>query len=76
LSGYLTNWGMTVSTAADGESALTALESAAGEGSALRWCLLDRFIAGMDGLALKNAIVVDPGLATGVVVHDRLGPGA
>ena len=73
LSGYLTNWGMTVSTAADGESALTALESAAGEGRPFAVVLLDRFIAGMDGLALKNAIVVDPGLATGVVVMTGLG---
>jgi CheY-like chemotaxis protein len=64
---------MTVSTAADGESALTALESAAGEGRPFAVVLLDRFIAGMDGLALKNAIVVDPGLATGVVVMTGLG---
>ena len=73
LSAYLTDWGMTVSTAADGEAALAALRAAAGEGRPFAVVLVDRSMPGMDGVELKNAIVADPALAPGVVLMTGLG---
>jgi two-component system, sensor histidine kinase and response regulator len=73
LSDYLADWGMTVSTAADGEEALAILRKAASSGSPFAVVLVDRFMPGMDGLELRNAIVVDPGLAAGVVLMTGLG---
>ena len=67
LSAYLTEWGMKVSTAADAETALTLLRIAAAERKPVAVVLVDRIMPGMDGLALKNAIVATPGLAVGVV---------
>jgi PAS domain S-box-containing protein len=67
LSAYLTEWGMKVSTAPDAETALTLLRMAAAERKPVAVVLVDRFMPGMDGLALKNAIVATPGLAVGVV---------
>jgi len=73
LSGYLTSWGMTVSAAADGDSALTALESAAREGRSFAVVLLDQTMPGSDWLTLKNAMIDDPALARGVVLMTGLG---
>jgi two-component system, sensor histidine kinase and response regulator len=73
LSDYLTDWGMTVSSAADGEEALTTLRVAASDGKAFAVVLVDRFMPGMDGLELREAIELAPGLAAGVVLMTRLG---
>jgi two-component system sensor histidine kinase/response regulator len=73
LSVYLTDWGMKVSTAADGGTALTTLRAAATEGRPFAVVLIDRFMPGMNGLALKNAIVAAPSLAVGVVLMTELG---
>ncbi len=73
LSDYLTDWGMTVSTASDGESALVSLQAAVTDGRPFAVVLIDRFMPGMDGLELKSVIVADPGLASGVVLMTGLG---
>ncbi|HVA04957.1 MAG TPA: response regulator [Acidimicrobiales bacterium] len=73
LSDYLTDWGMTVSTAADSETALATLRAAEAGGSPFGVVLLDQFMSGMDGLALKNAIVADRGMSAGLVLMTGLG---
>ena len=73
LSDYLTDWGMTVSAAPDGEGALATLRTAAAAGRPFAVVLVDRFMPCMDGLELRAAIVDDPGLATGVVLMTGLG---
>jgi two-component system, sensor histidine kinase and response regulator len=73
LSEYLTDWGMTVRTAASGQAALATLRTAATEGRPFAVALLDRSMPGMDGLELKNAIVLDPALTTRLVLMTRLG---
>jgi two-component system sensor histidine kinase/response regulator len=59
LSEGLTGWGMTVTTADSGPSALTALRTVAGLGRAFAVAVVDRFMPGMDGLELADAIVKD-----------------
>ena len=61
LSEYLTDWGMSVSTADSGPAALATLRAAAAEGRPFAVAVLDRKMPGMDGLALKDAIGEDPG---------------
>jgi PAS domain S-box-containing protein len=73
LSAYLADWGMTVSTAAEGKAALRALRAAATEERPFAVVLIDRVMPGMDGLELMNAIVAAPGLAAGVVLMTGLG---
>jgi two-component system sensor histidine kinase/response regulator len=73
LSACLTDWGMTVSTASDGEAALATLRGAATEGKSFGVVLVDRFMPGMDGLELKELIVGAPGLAAGLVLMTGLG---
>jgi two-component system sensor histidine kinase/response regulator len=73
LSGYLTDWGMTVTTAGSGQAALTALRTAASDGRPFAVALLDRHMPEMDGLALKEAIVDDPTLTARIVLMTSLG---
>jgi two-component system sensor histidine kinase/response regulator len=67
LSEYLIDWGMTVTTAASGPSALATMRTAATQGQPFAVALLDRSMAGIDGLDLKAAIAADPALAARVV---------
>lgn len=73
LSGYLTGWGMDVSTATSGGEALAAMRAAAGEDRPFAVVLLDRFMPGMDGLELKDAILADPALTSRLVLVTGLG---
>jgi two-component system, sensor histidine kinase and response regulator len=73
LSGYLTDWGMKVGTADSGEAALAALRTATNQGRPFNVALLDLSMPGMDGLALTNAIIVDPDLAARLVLMTGLG---
>jgi len=73
LSAHLSDWGMTVGTAVDGEAALDMLRGAATDGRPFGVVLIDRSMPGMDGLELKRVIVADPSLASGVVLMTGLG---
>ncbi|HET7720783.1 MAG TPA: response regulator [Acidimicrobiales bacterium] len=73
LSGYLTGWGMHVSTASSGAEGLAAMRAAAGDDRPFAVVLLDRFMPGMDGLELKDAIVADPELSSRLVLVTGLG---
>ena len=73
LSGYLTGWGMDVSTAGSGGEGLAAMRAAAAEDRPFAVVLLDRFMPGMDGLELKDAIVADPALTSRLVLVTGLG---
>jgi two-component system, sensor histidine kinase and response regulator len=73
LSDYLRDWGMTVTTAGEGGAALNVLRGAATDGRPFNVVLVDRFMPGMDGMELKNLIVADPGLASGIVLMTGLG---
>ncbi|MDP1804529.1 MAG: response regulator, partial [Acidimicrobiales bacterium] len=73
LSGYLTGWGMDVSTAGSGAEGLAAMRAAAGEDRPFAVVLLDRFMPGMDGLELKDAILADPLLTSRLVLVTGLG---
>jgi PAS domain S-box-containing protein len=73
LSKYLTDWGMTVSTADSGQAALAAMRTAATEGQPFAVALLDGSMPEMDGLELKEAIVVDPALTARLVLMAGLG---
>ena len=74
LSEYLTDWGMTVTTADSGAAALAALRAAADRGptrSPSRSSIAS--MPGMDGLELKNAIVGDPDARPRLVLMTGLG---
>ena len=73
LSGYLTDWGMTVTTAESGPAALATMRSAAVRGAPFAVALIDRSMPGMDGLELKNIILVDPALSSRLVLMTGLG---
>jgi two-component system sensor histidine kinase/response regulator len=68
LSGYLTDFGMTISTAGSSEDALASLRNATIEGRPFAVALLDQSMPGMDWLELKNAIVADPVIRAHVVI--------
>src|SRR5664280_221070 len=68
LSGYLSDFGMTVSTAGSSEDALASLRNATIEGRPFVVALLDQSMSGMDWLELKNAIVADPVITARVVI--------
>jgi len=68
LSGYLTDFGMTISTAGSSEDALASLRNATIEGRPFAVALLDQSMPGMDWLELKNAIVADPVITARVVI--------
>ncbi len=73
LSRYLADWGMKVNAVSDGEIALLTLREAAVDGGPVAVVLVDRSMPGMDGLALKKAIVADPELTPGIVLMTDLG---
>jgi PAS domain S-box-containing protein len=73
LSDYLTDWGMTVSSAGSGEDALVDMRTAVAERRPFAVALLDRSMSGMDGLELKDAIVADPHLTARLVLVTDLG---
>src|ERR1035437_8066 len=68
LSGYLTDFGMTISTAGSSEDALASLRNATIEGRPFAVALLDQSMPGTDWLELKNAIVADPVITARVVI--------
>jgi PAS domain S-box-containing protein len=68
LSGYLTDWGMTVTTADSSDAALRELRDAVAEERPFALALVDRSMPGMGGLELLVAIDADPALRTPVVV--------
>jgi two-component system, sensor histidine kinase and response regulator len=73
LADYLTGWGMTIATAPSAERGLTMLQASASAGNPFRLVLIDRFMPGMSGLELKDAIVGDPALAPDIVLMTSLG---
>jgi PAS domain S-box-containing protein len=73
LSAYLTTWGMTVTMAASGPTALMALRTAAAEGRPFSIAVIDHHMPGMDGMELTNAIDADPALSARVVLLTDLG---
>jgi CheY-like chemotaxis protein len=73
LCEYLVGWGMTATTADSGDAALAAMRSAAADGRPVAVALIDRFMPGMDGLELKDAIVGDPALTARLVLIAGLG---
>jgi CheY-like chemotaxis protein len=68
LSEYLTDFGMTVSTAGSSEDALASLRNATIEGRPFVVALLDQSMPGMGWLELKNAIVADPVITARAVI--------
>jgi two-component system, sensor histidine kinase and response regulator len=68
LSEYLTDWGMRVTTADCGESALRSLRAAVAEGRPFDVALLDRSLPATDGLRLEHAILADADLAVRIVL--------
>jgi len=73
VTAYLTDWGMNVTTAGSGPAALAAMRAAATDDRPFALALVDRSMPGMDGIALKDAIVADPTLDTPVVLLVGLG---
>ncbi len=73
LSEYLTDWGMAVGTADSGSCALATLRTAATEGRPFAVALVDWSMPRMEGPQLKNAVAVDPSLATRLVLMTDLG---
>jgi CheY-like chemotaxis protein/HPt (histidine-containing phosphotransfer) domain-containing protein len=73
LSGYLTDWGLTVRMAESGQAALATLRTAAIQGQPFAVALVDRTMPGMDGLELRQAIAADPSLETRVLLMAGLG---
>jgi two-component system, sensor histidine kinase and response regulator len=68
LSEYLTDWGMVVSTAGSGPAALAAMQAAVTQGRPFAVAVLDRSMPGMDGVALKDAILLDPEITARLVL--------
>ncbi len=68
LSEYLTEWGMTVTTADSGPAALETMRTASNEGRPFAVALLDQSMPGVDGLALRKAVEDDPALAARLVL--------
>jgi PAS domain S-box-containing protein len=73
LSEYLTDWGMRVTTADSGESALRSLRDAAAEGRPFAVTLLDRSLPEMDGRRPEHAIVAEADIAGRMVLVTGLG---
>ena len=73
LSGYLTDWGMTVTTADSGQAALQTLRAAATDGRPIAVAVIDWSMPGMDGLQLRNEIVADDALTVRPVLMTDLG---
>ena len=60
---YAAKWGVRCLLAADGHQALASLRTAAAEGAACEFAIIDMQMPGMDGLELARAIKADPVLA-------------
>ncbi len=73
LAQYMTDWGMTVTTADSGSSALTAMEAAVLERQPFAVAVVDRSMPEMDGLALTNAVVSDPAVDAALVMMTGVG---
>jgi PAS domain S-box-containing protein len=73
LSECVMDLGMLVSTVDCEGAALSVLRSAAAEGRASPVVVLDRFKPGPDAGVLERAIVLDPALASGLVLMTGLG---
>ena len=73
LSGFLTDWGMKVTTAESGQAALATLRTAAIHGRPFAVAIVDRFMPWMDGLEVAKAIEVDPALSARLVLLTGLG---
>jgi CheY-like chemotaxis protein len=65
---FLAEWGMAVRWAESGPEALARLRTASIQGRPFAVALVDRSLPGMDGVELRNAIVLDPSLTTEVVL--------
>jgi two-component system sensor histidine kinase/response regulator len=80
LSDFLTDLGMKVATVASGRAALSTLTRAAARSRPFALVVIDRWMPGMDGLQLRDAILDDPTLdprlvmMTGLGHEDELGP--
>ena len=68
LSETLSRWGIAVRLAADGPSALDALERAARDGEPFGLMLTDAHMPGMDGFALAGEVKRRPALADSIVI--------
>ena len=73
LSQYLGDWGMVVTTVGSGESAVIELGIAAAAGRPFAVALLDWSMPGLDGIELRDAIVVDPAVTTRLVLMTEWG---
>jgi Amt family ammonium transporter len=60
LQDQLHSWGLALETAADGESALALIRSAAQAGTPFQLAILDRQLPDIDGLALASKIKSEP----------------
>ena len=63
LEAYAEKWGIRCRLAVDGLEALASLRTAAAEGAACAFAIIDMQMPGMDGLELARAIKADPVLA-------------
>jgi two-component system, sensor histidine kinase and response regulator len=73
MAKYLTDWGMSVTTAPSGRDALETMRTEAAEGRPVAVAIIDRFMSEMDGLAVNDAIVADPALNAGVILVSNVG---
>ena len=73
LADCLTALGVTVSTAADGDSGLAALRHAASQDHPIGVVLIDQGMANSDVAVVTDAIIADPKLVGGVILMTRLG---
>ena len=72
LAEKMTEWGMAVTTAESGETAIATLRTAAAQSRPFAVALLDRSMPGIDGLELAAAIAADPALTTRLVLMTGL----
>ena len=72
LSGYLTGWGMAVTTCDSGPAALRTMSEAVREGRPFAAVLIDLYMPGMDGRELIKSIADDPELTSRVLLMTGL----
>jgi two-component system, sensor histidine kinase and response regulator len=73
LSGYMTGWGMTVTTTDDAASTVTALRTAADQGQPLAIALVEWPLPGIDGLESDSTILTDPAVTPRLILLTRVG---
>jgi two-component system, sensor histidine kinase and response regulator len=73
LSNCLTSWGVTVTTADSGQTALVTLRAAADLCRPVSVSVVDLGMPGMDGLELVKAMRVPPAIATRIVLMTNYG---